>query len=74
MKVRFSPLRIRLLVFGAIAFTILSLGAIVITLTVIRKSTELNYELKRISDAQLVKLYLEDQPSRSLDRKRGLPL
>jgi diguanylate cyclase len=59
MKARFSPLRIRLLLFGAIAFTILALGTTIVTLTIIRKSAELNYELKRLSDVQLVKLYLE---------------
>jgi diguanylate cyclase (GGDEF)-like protein len=59
MKARYTPLRVRFLIFGALAFTALSFATLAFQMATVRQSAEANRQSQIIGEAQLVKLYLE---------------
>jgi len=59
MKARYTPLRVRFLIFGALAFTALSFTALVIQIDTVKQGSEASHRTQVMGEAQLVKLYLE---------------
>jgi len=59
MKARYTPLRVRFLVFGALAFTALSFATLAFQMATVRQSAEANRRSQIMGEAQLVKLYIE---------------
>ena len=59
MKARYTPLRVRFLVFGALAFTALSFATLAFQIATVRQGAEANRRSQIMGEAQLVKLYIE---------------
>ena len=58
MKARYTPLRVRFLVFGALAFMALSFATLAFQMATVRQSAVANRRSQIMGEAQLVKLYI----------------
>jgi len=71
MKAHYTPLRVRFLVFGALAFTALSFAALALLLDTVKRSSEASHQAQVMGEAQLVKLYLETTMPGDWQEKEG---